>query len=179
MDISIPATTAPRNGEAKISTDTPIPKIPAMILKARDPLLIVLSPMPWIILDIPSNNNATAINITTNSAVATGKANAIIATISTRIPNPIVPHLDEPGKGAKIPTNIRSKPVMNKIIARIYTTEMNANAGKNNAMIASTSAIIPSPICIALIQPGDFDSENVILRKRGPVYLRFIYKVTS
>jgi hypothetical protein len=117
--------------------------------------------------------------MTTNSAVSTGKANAIIATINTRIPNPIVPHLEEPGNGAKIPTNIRSIPVKNKIMANIYTTEIKANAGKNSAMIESTSAIIPSPICIALIQPGDFDSETVILRKRESVYLRFIYQVTS
>jgi hypothetical protein len=64
-------------------------------------------------------------------------------------------------------------------MANIYTTEIKANAGKNSAMIESTSAIIPSPICIALIQPGDFDSETVILRKRESVYLRFIYQVTS
>jgi len=44
--------------------------------------------------------------MTTNSAVPTGKANAMIETISTRIPNPIIRHLDEPGRGANISTSI-------------------------------------------------------------------------
>ncbi|VFJ13496.1 protein of unknown function [Candidatus Nitrosocosmicus franklandus] len=117
--------------------------------------------------------------MTTNSAASIGKANAIIATINTRIPNPIVLHLDEPDNGAKIPTNIRSIPVKNKIMAKIYTTEIKANAGKNNAIMESISAIIPKPICSALIQLGDFDSDTVILRRREHVYLRFICQVTS
>jgi hypothetical protein len=44
----------------------------------------------------------------------------MIATTNKKIYRPIVRHLQEPGSGAKIPINIFSIPVKNKIKANIY-----------------------------------------------------------
>ena len=149
----IPASLAPKNGDASTATESTIAKIPTPIRNARD-IPECLPENPSIILAIPLIRNAIPMNIIIVIAVATGKDIAMPAKIRTSIPSPIVDHLDLLGEN--IPTIISSIPTKNNTTASIQIIEMNVVAGNAKANIDRAIVRTPKPICTALTQPGDF-----------------------
>jgi len=149
----IPASLAPKNGDASTATESTIAKIPTPIRNARD-IPECLPENPSIILAIPLIRNAIPMNIIIVIAAATGKDIAMPAKIRTSIPSPIVDHLDLLGEN--IPTIISSIPTKNNTTASIQIIEMNVVAGNARANIDRAIVRTPKPICTALTQPGDF-----------------------
>lgn len=85
----IPATNPnPNAGEANMSIERAISNAPTPIVKVLSNLLCSLCLRPCTILEIPSNSNATATNITKKTLVPTGNAITMIANIITSIPSP-------------------------------------------------------------------------------------------
>jgi hypothetical protein len=80
---------------------------------------------------MPSNNNANPRKMNSATVVPTGKARAMLAKIITKIPNPIVPHLDPPG--INIPLITLSIPIIRNIIARMNTKVTNVMPGNTIA----------------------------------------------
>ncbi len=80
---------------------------------------------------MPSNNNANPRNRNSVTVVATGKVRAMLAKIITKIPNPIVPHLDP--WGMNIPLITLSIPITRNIIARMNTKVTNVTPGNTIA----------------------------------------------
>ena len=164
----IPASLAPKNGDANTATERAIAKTPTPIKNARD-APECLPVKPCIILAIPLIRNAILMNIIIVIAAATGKDIAMPAKIRTSIPSPMVDHLDL--RGEKIPTIISSIPIKNKTTASIHIIEMNVVAGNTRANIDREIVRAPKPICTALTQPGDFSEAANRLKPSNAAYL--------
>lgn len=121
MAIIIPASIAPKNGDASTAAEIAIARIPTPIRKNRD-TPECLPEKPSIILAIPFIRNAIPMNMIMVMAAATGKDIAMPANTRTSTPRPMLDHLDLLGE--KIPTIICSIPTKNNSIASIQTTEM-------------------------------------------------------
>ena len=155
---NMPIRAAPITGDAIITKANIIAITPAAILNILNQLRLVLSPIPWITLAIPSISKAIASKIIKNAVVPTGNDRTIIDNIITIIPRPMLPQRDL--LGINIPLKTFSIPTTNNIIATNMTNETTVNAGETRTDIDIITAITPRPICAARSQPGDLGSKE-------------------
>ena len=87
-----------------------------------------------------------------------------MATITTKIPNPMLTNLDLPED--TIPLTIFSIPANNNKNARNMITEIDPKMGFMSTIIDNMSMIIPNPIWAILTHDGDLSTVNYINPRR-------------
>ena len=129
----IPARAAPNNnGKAITRIDMIIASIPTPIRNAFENPECCFPATPSTILAIPLKRRDIPMNAITTNAAAIGNDNAIPAKMRTKIPRPIVAHLDLE-EGVKMPVIIFSIPTKKRIAESRATIQMKVRAGKVRA----------------------------------------------